>query len=41
MISPIVTERLPVLEPVTADTFIAGDKPPAPLAPVHTRRIVD
>jgi hypothetical protein len=41
MIFPTVTELLPALEPVTADTFIAGEKPVAPIWPVRTRQIVD
>jgi hypothetical protein len=41
MIFPTVTELVPVLESVTADTFIAGDKPLVPVRPVPSRRIVD
>ncbi len=41
MTVPIVTELPPVLEPVTADTFLGAVQPLAGLAPVSTRRIVD
>ena len=41
MTIPIVTELPAVLEPTTADTFMAGDGPVAPLPPIRARRIVD
>jgi hypothetical protein len=41
MTIPTVTELPQVLEAITADTFIAGDKPVTPLPPVRARRIVD
>jgi hypothetical protein len=41
MTFPIVTELVPVLERVTADTFITGDKPATPVPPVRSPRISD
>jgi hypothetical protein len=41
MTMPIVTELPRVLEPTTADTFIAGDTPVVPAPAVRSRRIVD
>ena len=41
MTIPTVTELPQVLEAITADTFIVGDKPVTPLPLIRTRRIID
>jgi hypothetical protein len=41
MITPTVTELVRLLEPTTADTFVAGTTPVIASAPVRSRRIVD